>query len=122
MNFVGPVLDRVRTLFNVRVSRGMPSVGTKPRIGSRICCDDLRMTVQAGMTDSLWRWLVNQGWREITYRPDRRRYRDLPAGYVTQLVDAAVEHRERVLEAAIANATLRRVPARRGPWAHTRGR
>ena len=119
---MGPVLDRVRTLFNIRVSRGMPLVGTKPRIGSRICRDDLRMTVQAGMTDSLWRWLVHQGWREITYRPDRRRYRDLPAGYVTQLVDAAVEHRERVLEAAIANATLRPVPARRGPWAHTRGR
>ena len=74
------------------------------------------------MTDSLWHWLVKQGWREITYRPDRRRYRDLPGAYVTHLVDAPVEHRERVLEAAIANATLRPIPARRGPWAHTRGR
>ena len=119
---MGPVLDRVRTLFNVRVSRGTPSIGAKPRIGSRINRDDLRMTVQAGMTDSLWHWLVKQGWREITYRPDRRRYRDLPAAYVTHLVDAPVEHRERVLDAAIANATLRPIPARRGPWAHTRGR
>ena len=74
------------------------------------------------MTDSLWHWLVNKGWREITYRPDRRRYRDLPATHVTQLVDAAVEHRERVLEAAIANATLRRVPARRAAWVRPRGR
>jgi len=119
---VGPVLDRVRTLLNIRVSRGVSSVGAKPGVGARICCDDLRMSVQAGMTDSLWRWLVRQGWREITYRPDRRRYRDIPAAYVTQLVDAAAEHRERVLEAAIANATLRPLPARRGPWAHTRSR
>jgi hypothetical protein len=116
------VLDRVRTLFNIRVSRGVPHVGAKPGIGARIYRDDLRMSIQAGMTDSLWHWLVKQGWREVTYRPDRRRYRDLPTAYVTQLVDAAAEHRERVLDAAIANATLRPVPSRRGPWANTRGR
>jgi hypothetical protein len=122
VKLVGPVLDRVRTLFNIRVSRGVPLVGHKPGIGARIYRDDLRMSVQAGMTDSLWHWLVRQGWREVTYRPDRRRYRDLPAAYVTQLVDAAAEQRERVLDAAIANATLRPVPSRRGPWANTRGR
>jgi hypothetical protein len=38
--------------------------------------DDGVMTMQAGMTEALWRWLVKEGWREITFRPDRRRYRD----------------------------------------------
>ena len=122
MNLVGPVRDRVRTLLNIRVERDVPGVGTKPAIGSRIFRDDLRMSVQAGMTDGLWRWLVSQGWREITFRPDRRRYRDIPSAYVTQLIDCASEQRERVLHAAIANAVLRPVVGRRGTWANTRGR
>ena len=122
MNLVGPVRDRVRTLLNIRVERDVPGVGTKPAIGSRIFRDDLRMSVQAGMTDGLWRWLVSQGWREITFRPDRRRYRDIPSAYVTQLIDCASEQRERVLDAAIANAVLRPVVGRRGTWANTRGR
>lgn len=100
----------------------MPSVVAKPAIGSRIFRDDLRMTVQAGMSDGLWRWLVSQGWREITFRPDRRRYRDIPSGYVTQLIDCASEQRARVLEAAIANAVLRPALGHRGTWASTRGR
>ncbi len=84
MNLVGPVRDRVRTLLKIRVVRDVPSVGSKPAIGARIFRGDVRMTVQAGMTDGLWRWLVKEGWREITFRPDRRRYRDIPAAYVTQ--------------------------------------
>jgi hypothetical protein len=74
------------------------------------------------LTDSLWRWLVKEGWREITFRPDRRRYRDIPAAYVTRLIDSTVEERDRVLAAAIANATVRPLPARRGAWTNTRGR
>lgn len=122
MSLVGPVLDRVRTLLKIRVERHTPAVGSKPPIGSRIFRRDLRMTVQAGMSDALWRWLVQEGWREITFRPDRRRYRDLPATYVTQLIDCAAEQRSRVLEAAIANAVWRPVFDRRGTWANTRGR
>lgn len=122
VNLVGPVRDRVRTLLNIRVERDVPNVGVKPAIGSRIFRDDLRMSVQAGMSDGLWRWLVSQGWREITFRPDRRRYRDIPSAYVTQLIDCASEQRARVLEAAIANAVLRPVLDRRGTWANTRGR
>ena len=122
MSLVGPVRDRVRKLLNIRVERHTPAVGAKPAIGSRIFCGDLRMTVQAGMSDGLWRWLVSEGWREITFRPDRRRYRDLPATYVTQLIDCSSEHRSRVLEAAIANAVWRPVFDRRGTWANSRGR
>ena len=122
MSLVGPVRDRVRKLLKIRVERHTPAVGAKPAIGSRIFCGDLRMTVQAGMSDGLWRWLVSEGWREITFRPDRRRYRDLPATYVTQLIDCSAEQRSRVLEAAIANAVWRPVFDRRGTWAITRGR
>ena len=95
------------------VSRGRVAPGPKPHLGARICRGDLRMTVQAGMTDALWRWLVKTGWREITYRPDRRRYRDLPAAYVTRLIDSTTDECERVLAAAIANASYRPRPGRR---------
>lgn len=116
MNLVGPVRDRVRTLLRIRVERGLPSIGARPGIGSRICCGDVRLTVQAGMSDGLWRWLVRQGWREITYRPDRRLYRDVPTAYVTRLIDANPDERERVLAAAIVNATARRMAGRPGTW------
>ena len=121
MSLVSPVTDRVRTLLRIRVNRDMPGVGSKPSIGARISCGELRLTVQAGMSDGLWRWLLQQGWREVTFRPDRRRYRDLPPTYVTQLIDCPAEQRDRVLEAAIANAVWRPAP-RSGTWANTRGR
>jgi hypothetical protein len=123
VDLVRPVRDRVRTLLRIRVSRGLPAIGAKPALGARLFRDDVRMTVQAGMTDALWRWLVREGWREITYRPDRRRYRDVPAAYVTRLIDSTSnEEREQVLAAAVASATLRPLPARRGALTNPRSR
>jgi hypothetical protein len=122
VNLVGPVRDRVRTLLRIRVNRDLPGVGSRPGIGARVFRGDLRMTVQAGMSDGLWRWLVGEGWREITFRPDRRRYRDIPSTYVTQLIDCSSDQRGRILDAAIANAVLRPVLDRRGTWANTNGR
>jgi hypothetical protein len=122
VDLVGPVRDRVRTLLNIRIERGLRSAGIKPGIGARICCEDLRMTVQAGMSDALWNWLAKQGWREITFRPDRRRYRDVPTAYVTRLIDSYTEERERVLAAAIANAAYRGRAMRPGTWPTTNER
>jgi len=65
------------------------------------------MTVQAGMSDDLWRWLLEQGWREPAYRPDRRRYREVPSTWVTRLIDAPPEARARILVGAIENAAFR---------------
>ena len=107
MVLVTQVCDQVRTLFRIRRERSTSRAGQKPGVGARIACGDLRMTVQAGMSDALWRWLTNQGWREVLYRPDRRRYRDVPHGYVTQLIDAHPDHRERILSLAKAHAAFR---------------
>jgi hypothetical protein len=70
------------------------------------------MSVQAGMSESLWRWLTQQGWREVLYRPDRRRCRDVPHTLVTQLIDAAPEDRARVLAVATSHASIRPQTAR----------
>ena len=112
MPLVAQVRDQVRTLFKIRRDRHIPTPGSRPAIGARIVCGDLRMSVQAGMSESRWRWLVSQGWREVYYRPDRRRYREVPHAYVTRLIDASPDERERILAIATANAAYRPLPMR----------
>jgi len=63
------------------------------------------MTVQAGLRDDLWHWLLEQGWRELTYRPDRRRYHSVPATCVSELIDAPAEKRRLVLAFAVERAS-----------------
>jgi hypothetical protein len=82
-------------------------IGPKPTIGAHIALGDVRMTVQAGFSDELWHWLTQQGWRELTHRPDRRHYRAVPASCVMELIDASSEQRPLVLVSAMARASLR---------------
>lgn len=76
----------------------------KPPIGATICCANLRMTVQAGLSRELWVWLVAQGWREILPHENRYRFRALPSNIVTELFDAQPDCWERLLAAAIKQA------------------
>jgi hypothetical protein len=101
------VRDRLRTILKIRRPRSLPRRGPKPGVGAKIFKDNVRMTVQAGMSHELWRWLQEQGWREVQFRPDRRRYRDVPSAWVTRLIDSAPDERAAVLEAAIAQAVDR---------------
>jgi len=96
-----------------RCPRRLPARGPKPHIGAHIVHveDSLRMTVQAGMSDDLWRWLLDRGWRMMTYRPDRRHYREIPGSWVTLLVDGDRGSRETLMAGAISNAEFR-PPAR----------
>jgi hypothetical protein len=103
----GAIRDQLRTLLSIRQRRGLPSPGPKPPLGAKITRQDLRMTVQSGMSDELWRWLTDRGWRQVTLRHDRRRYREVPASEVTRLIDAAPEFRAQVLTEALAAAKFR---------------
>lgn len=96
-----------RTLFRIRRPRALPPARNKPGVGARITHGEYRMIVQAGMTDSLWLWLAQQGWREVTYRPDRRRYLEIPHALVTELIDAGPDDRPKILEVAKAEAAYR---------------
>lgn len=108
IEFVSHVRDQVRTLLKIRCKREVPSAGSKPPYGAKLFCGDIRMTVRSGMSDSLWRWLLDEGWREVVVRLDRRHYKDISTAYVTRLIDSEVnEERTRVLVAAIANAQYR---------------
>lgn len=93
---------------------------SKPAIGSTLCCAGLRMTIQAGLSDDLWRWLVVLGWRELHPRENRLNFKPLPTSLVTRLFDCAADERERVLLAAIrqaANGTSTRVVVPKRPAA-----
>jgi len=99
--------NRIRGFLHFRTERARPRRGPTPVIGAHIALEDLRITVQAGFSDELWHWLLEQGWRELTYRPDRRHYRVVPASCVTELIDATAEERPLVLAAAVARASFR---------------
>lgn len=105
--FAGRLRDRLRTLLNIRKPRSAPRRGPRPSVGARIFCDDVRMTVQAGVSHELWNWLQAQGWREITYKPDRRRYREISTEWARQLIDCPPEQRAEVLAQAIESAVSR---------------
>lgn len=77
---------------------------SKPAIGATLCCAGLRMTVQAGLGDDLWQWLVKLGWRELQPRENRLNFKPLPTALVTRLFDCPADDRERVLLAAIRQA------------------
>jgi hypothetical protein len=104
--------SRLRGLLRRPRPRATPRRGAKPAIGAHIVREDVRMTIQAGMSDQLWSWLQDQGWRESTFQPDRRRYRDIPSAWVTRLIDAPPDRCARVLDAATEHAVVR--PSLRG--------
>lgn len=104
------VFDGVRRLFGLRTERSLPAAGPKPRLGARIVRDDVRITVQAGLTDATWQWLLEQGWREETFRYSRRRYREVPPSLVAELFDAGdADERAQLQELAITEAAYRPV-------------
>jgi hypothetical protein len=81
------------------------AVGPKPRMGATLCCAGLRMTVQAGLTDEMWRWLASLGWRELRGGENRLHYRALSSSLVNRLYDVAPDDRQKILLLAIREAT-----------------
>jgi hypothetical protein len=117
------LLDALRACLRRRkrepVARRMPDRGPKPRIGAYVvhAQKGLRFAVPAGMSDSLWLWLMNQGWRVDPHRPDRREYRDIPASYVARLTDADPAQRKGLMVDAIVSAQPRTALVRNKPRA-----
>jgi hypothetical protein len=115
MNALQSIFDRVRSLAREQCPRQLPRRSAKPPIGARIVQVEsgVRLTVQAGLSDELWIWLLDRGWRVVTHRPDRRRYREISWSRVTRLIDCGPAHRERVLTEAIWDAESRPTVANR---------
>ncbi|MCS6943918.1 MAG: hypothetical protein RMK97_00615 [Sutterellaceae bacterium] len=79
----------------------------KPHIGATIYCADLRMTVQPGLSDELWRWLAERGWRELHDLSRRHQLRAVPASAVSALFDAPPERWEALLAEAVKQAIFK---------------
>ncbi len=103
-------LDGFRNLLNIRKERQPLPSGPKPRQGAKIVLHDVRMTVQAGLSNEMWVWLRELGFREVTFSPDRRRYRDLPASLVARLYDAPPDDWRPLLKQAIRQSAPRPAP------------
>lgn len=73
----------------------------KPSVGATICAADLRMTVQAGLSNELWVWLVRNGWRELQPGENRYRLRAIPTAAVARLFDAPPDRWEELLASAV---------------------
>jgi hypothetical protein len=115
MGLLDTLRARLRRLKGERLPRRLPRRGPKPRIGAHVIHVEkgLRFVAQAGMSDELWFWLMKQGWRVESHRPERREYCDLPASYVTRLVDADPAERKKLLAEAIQGAQPTAALARR---------
>ena len=99
--------DRTRSLLGIRRDRKVAARTAKPRIGAQVILGEVRMSIQAGMSEELWNWLQDAGWRESSFRPDRRRYREIPSTWVTRLTDCAASERKHYLALAISKAAFR---------------
>ena len=108
------LLDAIRTLLKIRRRRTAPRASAKPALGAKIAMEDFRIVVQAGLSDELWIFLVQAGFREVVHRPDRRRYRDLPPSMITELYQAPPEEWQALLLAALKEA-VKRPRVRVGP-------
>jgi hypothetical protein len=109
MSLFNSLRVRLLRLRGRRMERRLPERSAKPRIGSQVINVDkgLRLVVQAGMSDECWKWLMDHGWRWSTYRPERRTYGDIPASYVTRLIDADPAQRKKLMIEAAMNAQSR---------------
>jgi hypothetical protein len=110
MSTLSSLKDRLRAMLGDQRPRKMPRRGPKPRIGAYAIhvTEGARLMVQAGLTDELWKWLQDHGWRVETHRPDRRIYRDIPASWVTRLIDADPSQRHQLMAGALEKAEVRR--------------
>jgi hypothetical protein len=88
------IKDRLRTLLNIRVKRETSVIGAKPKMGSKITLGGMRMYVTSTPPDELWYFFSLQGWREITYPRDRRKYVDLPRASFDLLARCSSGERE----------------------------
>jgi hypothetical protein len=106
MGLLDNLRTRLRRMKGERIERQLPPRSAKPRIGSHVVNIEkrLRLVVQAGMSDELWHWLMDRGWRVESHRPDRREYSDIPVSYVTRLIDADPGERRKILHDAVLNA------------------
>jgi hypothetical protein len=103
MNALQSLRDFVRTLAGERRQRVLPRRTAKPAIGARIVLVEsgIRLTVQAGLSDALWIWLLDAGWRVEPYRPDRRHYREISRSQVACLIACDPANRGKQLDQAI---------------------
>jgi hypothetical protein len=101
------IKDTLRTLLKIRVKRETPVMGSRPRMGGKISLGPMRMYVTSNPSDELWYFFSLQGWREVSYPRDRRKYVDLPRGSFDLLARCNSADREVRYRQIVASASRR---------------
>ncbi|NLD54373.1 MAG: hypothetical protein GX652_06905 [Burkholderiaceae bacterium] len=101
------IKDKFRTILGIRAKRETPAMGAKPRMGGKIALGSMRMYVTANPSDELWYFFSLQGWREITFPRDRRKYIDLPRASFDLLARCGSAEREVRYRQLVASANQR---------------
>ncbi|HET7772736.1 MAG TPA: hypothetical protein VFK82_02815 [Burkholderiaceae bacterium] len=96
--------NALRRAFRLYVQRRQLPVTPNPGRGVKLINRDYRMVLHIPVKDEMWEWLLEKGWRESTFRPDRRHYRDVPMQATVEFLMAERKQRRkayvRALEAA----------------------
>lgn len=90
----------------VRHPRARPAAGPAPKAGARLVWREVSMFAPIDLDDELWNWLLERGWRESTFWPERRRYREAPISSIEDLLVVPGELRAVVLRDALARAAF----------------
>jgi hypothetical protein len=98
------IKNALRNTLQIRKQRKVPPLGDKPFLGAKLVLGEYRMIVLFAMSDELWDWLAAKGWREVRFRNDRRRYREVPREAVTDIFFSHINDRERAHARALAVA------------------
>ena len=93
MKLFTKLIDNVRTMTGVRIPRQLSGSIDKPRVGTSIVRDDLRMRIRYPIDDELWQWLHAMDWRAMPLANNRRRYRLVAEKIVLRMFKADPEER-----------------------------
>ena len=96
--------NALRRAFHLYVQRKQLPITPNPGRGVKLINRDYRMVLHIPVKDEMWEWLLDKGWRESSFRPDRRRYRDVPMQATVEFLMSPRKDRRkayvRALEAA----------------------
>ncbi len=87
------IKNKIRNVLNIRTERVQLPPGQKPKVGSSIVFEHLRIRLKVPLTQQQWDWFSAQGWRTVDMRTDRRSYTCVPDAVLIKLLNAEPERR-----------------------------
>lgn len=88
------LINIIRSIFRIRIQRGLAAPGPLPQVGSSIVLDNLKIKLKHPINIEQWHWFSKLGWRTVNMRVNRRKYIGVPDHVLEQLLDADKSSRD----------------------------